>query len=631
MSTSKIVKTKLKKMLQTTWIGRPIRKATWLLLRLSMKQTRVAESIFRKLPYVMLTSLKESETSDQILRYYRTLRMDVRSLPTQPLVSVLVPVYNCPIEYLEDCLNSVIHQLYTNWELCIVDDCSTNPEVIRVLKDFAKKDSRIKVHFHTENQHISATSNACLKLASGDFITLLDHDDRLYPSALAEIVRHINLNPNVEILYSDEQVIDKNGEATVAPLFKPGWSPQLHLRVNYTTHLSTYKTELISSIGGFRKGFEGSQDHELMLRAVRASESKVVHIPLVLYQWRAHEGSTAGTLAAKPYAAQAGEKAVRDHLAEIGRNAEVAWDSKTSHLRIKYELVNPTALVSIILCSKDSFDLVNSCIQSIRTKSTYSNFEIVLIDHQSRDPACLSYFEELQADPELRFKWVRFDEDFNFAKMNNLGARHAQGDFLVLLNNDTEVIEPDWLQELMQLAQFSEIGAVGPKLLYPDNKIQHAGVNLADRSVAMHMFAGMDPDQVTYIHSLNTVRETAAVTGACLCIRKLLYEEIGGLLESYVANGFGDVELCLRLMQHGYQNIFTPHSILYHHESPTRKLTLETFERQYMIQRYGHILMNDPYFNSNLERLNRYQPRHDSLIFQLTNTQFQHYFENPIE
>lgn len=613
-------------------IGRPLRKIAWTLL-LSMRQaTGLMDRLFSNLPYVRRCNATLGLTMGhmgQVINYYRTLKMDLDYTPIKPRISVLVPVYNPPLDYFKQCLQSVVIQTYEDWELCIVDDASTDPAVWEVIREYeAKYPGKVKAGRNEANVHISATSNRCLELAAGEFVALLDHDDRLYPNALAEVVRHINLNNQPEILYSDEQVISAEGDPIAMPFFKPGWSPQLHLRVNYTTHLSVYRRNLLTQIGGFRAGFEGSQDHDLMLRAVEATSKPICHIPLVLYQWRAHSQSTASGLNSKPYAAVAGEKAVADHLKRQGRQAKVSWDAQTEHYRVHYQIPVPQPFVSLVICTKDKPDIIKNCLNSILSESTYSNYEIILVDNGTTDSECLAFFEDLEARQPRPFKRVVFSEAFNFAAMNNVGVSEAKGEFVVLLNNDTVVITPEWLEEMVQLAQLPETGAVGPLLLFENGKVQHAGVSLADRSVAFHICGHLDPDDNHYWNTINTVHETAAVTGACLCIRRSVYNELGGLRENFVANGYGDVEFCIRLMKAGYRNVYTPHARLCHLESPSRKVSFEFFERSFLLKTCGQEIINDPYFNPNFERYIRYQPSIYSMHFQLTEEGFQYLLWN---
>jgi GT2 family glycosyltransferase len=524
-------------------------------------------------------------------------------------------------------------QTYDNWEVCLVDDCSQQPEVTEVIEAFARAHpQRVTWAQNESNGHISLTSNRCLSMASGEFVALLDHDDRLLPNALGEFVRHLNWLGPADIFYSDEQVIDEQGHPVGEPFFKPSWSHQLALRVNYTTHLSFYSKALLDGIGGFRQGFEGSQDHDLLLRALEATTAPVQHIPMVLYQWRAHEQSSAGALANKPYAVAAGVRAVKEHLDRSGFAGEVSWDKATAHYRVQYALRSGTPLVSIVICSKDKPELIGACLDSIFETSTYSNYEIILVDNGTTDATCLKLFDHLQATKGALFRRIPFPYPFNFGAMNNRGVAEARGEFVILLNNDTKVISPDWIQELVQLAQLPRTGAVGAKLLFGNGRIQHAGVALADRMVAFHMCSGMKATDDHYWNTINTVHEVAAVTGACLCIERQKYLGIGGLKEIFVPNGYGDVDFCLRLSSEaGLENLYTPHAELFHYESPTRKISFELFERNYLLAECGQQIIGDRFFNPNYERVTRYTASHYSMQFQLSAAAFQYLLSTPPE
>lgn len=631
----------LKATLRHPVVGRPLRKMTWLLHGALRRSAAGVAKVYERLPYVVSLNHspaarlhKESEALEKVLGYLRTLATDLEYQPLKPKISVLLPVYNTPHAFLRECLLSVASQVYDNWELCIVDDCSTDPGVAVILREFAAQHgAKVKLAFHSVNQHISAASNSCLAMASGDYVALLDHDDRLYPSALGEVVRHINWLSEPDILYSDEESIDAAGEPKDIPFFKPGWSPQLHLRVNYTTHLSVYRRQLLTAIGGFRLGFEGAQDHDLMLRAVWAtSADKIAHIPLVLYQWRAHGGSTAAALESKPYAASAGIRCIEDHLTRVGRAGSVGWEQRTQHYRVEYRLPEPPPLVSIVICTKDRPDLITGCLDSIFLKSTYPNYEIVLVDNQSTDPQCLALFRELESDSSRRTVWLKFEKPFNFAAMNNLGVEHARGTYVILLNNDTVVLEPRWIEELVQLAMLPEVGAVGPKLLYADGRVQHAGLVLADHLVALHMGLGAASDDDHYWNLMNTTHEVAAVTGACLCVAKDTFQSVGGLRPNFVPNGYGDVDFCLRLLNAGFSNVYTPHARLTHFESPTRKVSYESFERHFMTRTHGQLIVNDPYFNPNFLRSGvRPTPTDFNMAFQLSGRGFRYLVSTPRE
>lgn len=554
--------------------------------------------------------IASGEHSRMLLSYYAYLSDHVATYPLQPLISVVMPVYRPDPKFLREALASVAVQTYASWELCIADDDSQDPASSAVLEEFRQRfPDRVRLRLMSDNEGISGASNAALELATGDYVALLDHDDRLYPNALSEVVRHINEvvargSKQPQILYSDERVIGEHGEPLNDPFYKPDWSPLMHLSVNYTTHLSIYDTALLRKIGGFRAGFEGSQDHDLMLRAVEASSAPVEHVPAVLYQWRAHETSTAKSLDAKPHAAIAGVKAVTEACQRRGHPAHVEFEPATGHYRVDFEIPSPRPLVSIVIPTRNGSAMLETCLSSIVSKTTYSPYELVLVDNGSDEIRALELLERLEVTGGA--KVIRDGDYFNFGRLCNVGAAAANGEFIVLLNNDTEVITPTWLEAMVGLAQLPDCGAVGAKLLYEDGHVQHAGVVGLGDVIAGHAGRHRPADDSMYVHLLNTVHEAIAVTAACLCIRKSTYEGVGGLDDRWVPNAYGDVDLGLRLREVGYFNVYTPYACLYHLESPSRKLNIEAFERRYMRRRWGHELLTDPYVNPNLIRSELY-------------------------
>ena len=416
-----------------------------------------------------------------------------------------------------------------------------------------------------------------------------------------EVVRYINLKDQPEVLYSDEKVFRRDFTTPSGPLFKPDWSPFLHLAVNYTTHLSVYRRQLVQDVGGFRAGFEGSQDHDLMLRATAAATKPVVHVPFCLYQWRRHEASTAGDLKAKPYAADAGLKAVKEHCAKELRPAEVTVDRGTGHYRVRFELPNPIPKVSVVIPSKNAYPLIKRCLDSLFDKTTYDNFEVVVVDNGSNDPTCQDLYRSYQGKYGPRFSVLPKDIPFNFAALCNAGVERGTGTVVILLNNDTEVIDEGWMRELASLTTLDPVGAVGAKLLYPDGSVQHAGVTLMDRDIAHHSFKFLPGEAATYLNLLQTRHEVSGVTGACLAVTKANYQKVGGLDEIYLPNGFGDVDFCLKLRREGLVNLYTPDATLIHHESQSRGSNIEVFEKHVLIQRWGDRLILDPYRNLNLQ------------------------------
>jgi len=585
------------------WIGRPSRKLAFLSMKLFYRLYEKSIRLHEALPYVKsLSGRTDKGRLERVARYYQHLSGLIENFPLQPKISVLIPVYKVKIPYFEECLRSVSQQIYKNWEICVVDDCSNMPEITETIIQFQKKHpGKIRTASNSRNLHISLTSNECLKLATGDYIALLDHDDRLYPNSLAEVVRYINLHNEPEILYSDERTITGNGAKRHLAYFKPDWSPFMHLCMNYTTHLSVYKRELIEKIGGFRQGFEGSQDHDLMLRAVENTSKAVVHIPLCLYQWRAHEESTAASISAKPYAAIAGEKAVTEALQRRGRPCKVEYEPETHHYRLRFALRQPNPLVSIIIPSKNGFDLIKTCLESLFQLTTYQNYEVIISDNGSDDSRCLDLYSRMAIEYPTQFKSVVEPSPFNFGRQVNRGVARAQGEYLVILNNDTKVITPGWIEEMLTLAQFEEIGAVGCKLLDQNDQLQHAGVLAAGRTIAVHAGNFLERSHNLYCNVLNTIHEVTAVTGACLMISTAKFLSVGGFDEIYLPNGYGDIELCLKLKEKGYSHLYTPYAELYHYESPSRGLAIEYFERFYLMQRRGQDLLADPYQNLNLQ------------------------------
>lgn len=589
-------------------IARPVRKAASIVvrgLRFLYKGCRhIYERYIRWLDREfpdLLDRAAIQRDGGMVLRYYNQLGPRLSALPYQPLISVLIPVYKVAPVLLSETLASVAGQIYDRWELCIVDDASGMPEIDEIIHAFARAHpNRVKYAKNSSNLHISATSNRALELATGDYVALLDHDDLLLPNALAEMVRFINLENQPEILYSDERLISATGELISDPFYKPDWCPYFHLSVNYTTHLSVYKRDLLRQVGGFRTGYEGSQDHDLMLRAVEATSKPVVHVPFVLYQWRAIPGSTASNIDEKPYAVVNGIKAVSEACMRRGFPAEVTYERATFHYRLKFALPEPLPLVSIMIPSKNFPDLIEKCLASITAKSTYPRFEILVIDNGSTDKRVDTIYSRYNV------RVIKHEAPFNFAVLNNIGARAAQGDYLVLLNNDTEVITPEWIEELLRFAQLPDVGAVGCKLLYPDQRIQHAGALLVDRQIAVHALRGLAHHTRTYLDTANTVHEASAVTAACLMVSKEKYWRVGGLDEVDVPNGFGDVDFCLKLGRAKLSNIYTPYASLYHHESPSRGQNIETYEKIVMLRRWAPELMHDRFLNFHYHRSEAY-------------------------
>jgi O-antigen biosynthesis protein len=563
----------------------------------------LASEQFEDSPEAYARWIERFDTIDDAKR--DALRAQASALSKQPLISILVPTYNSDIALLREMIESVQAQVYSHWELCIADDASPHPEVVATLQEYAERDARIRIARREQNGHISEASNSALALATGEFVALLDHDDILPEHALYQVAAAINAHPDARLFYSDEDKLTPEGQRS-APYFKSDWNPELFLVQNLFSHLGVYETALVRQAGGFRKGFEGSQDHDLALRCIDiAGHGAVHHIAHVLYHWRIVPGSTAGAGTEKPYALTAGIRAVEDHLARAGVRATVGQlASDIGILRVRYAPPSPAPLVSIIIPTRDGVELLRQCIESIFEKNTYPNFEIVVVDNGSVKPETLAYFETLRARPNVRV--IRDDRPFNFSALNNAAAALAQGEFVCLLNNDIEVISPDWLEELVSLAAQPGNGAVGACLWYPNNTLQHGGVVLGLGGVAGHMHYKMRRGTFGYFGRAVAAQNVSVVTAACLVIRKSIYEEVGGLDEQF-AVAFNDVDFCIRVRKAGYRNVWTPHAELYHHESATRgsDMAPEKFQRfqrevRLMENRWGDVLLHDPAYNPNL-------------------------------
>ncbi len=521
-----------------------------------------------------------------------------------PLISVIIPTYETPERWLRLCLDSVLRQSYERWELCVADDCSTAPHVRRVLNEYAAKDNRIRVNFRTSRGHIAGASNTALEMARGELVALLDHDDELSGDALLEVAAALRDKPDLKLIYSDEDKIDVDGQR-FDPYFKPDWNYELLLAQNCISHLGVFDRKLLLEIGGFRAEFSGSQDWDLALRCIeRISAHQIHHIPRVLYHWRAAEGSTAKGVGEKNYALEAALQAVQEHFLRTGTDATAHIMPGSGYLRVLRASPVPEPLVSIIIPTRDRLDLLQACIESVIEKTHYKNYEIVIIDNQSREPKTLEYFEKLSGNKKARV--LKYDAEFNYSKINNFAAKKAKGEYLVLLNNDVEIISSGWLQEMMGHACRPEVGAVGALLLFPNDTIQHAGVVLGVRGVAAHCYSGKPGNWAGQMGRAQIAQEMSAVTAACLLVRKSAYLEVGGLnVDLKIA--FNDIDFCLRLRNAGYKNIWTPHARLYHKESASRgyedtpeKMQRFLTEVDYMKQNWGDILAADPSYNPNL-------------------------------
>ncbi|HQS03899.1 MAG TPA: glycosyltransferase family 2 protein, partial [Halothiobacillus sp.] len=520
-----------------------------------------------------------------------------------PFISIILPVYNPNLEWLSLAIDSVRSQTFENWELCISDDGSTNPEIKVALLQYSNLDDRIRTVFLSTNNHISSSSNAAIKFAHGDWIALLDHDDLLSKDALCLIASAIFQKPDLRLIYSDVDKIDEIGNRS-GHYFKSDWNPDLFLSQNMISHLGVYRTDLVRSVGGFRVGLEGSQDYDLALRCIeQIKPEQIHHIPRVLYHWRMHADSTAHDLNAKPYAIVAGERALNDHFKRIGSQA---WaETVKEGYRVHYPLPAPLPLVSLIIPTRNGLKLLKQCIDSILQKTDYSHYEIIIVDNGSDDSATLRYLRKIVTDPRIRV--IRDDRPFNYSALNNRAVREARGEIIGLINNDIEVITPEWLSEMVSHAVRPEVGAVGARLWYSDDTIQHAGIILGMMGFAGHAHRYLPKGNPGYCGRAALIQSFSAVTGACLVVRKELYELVGGLNEIELQVACNDVDFCLKLREAGYRNIWTPYAELYHHESSSRgfddtpeKVARAEREVAYMWAHWGPLLENDPAYNPNL-------------------------------
>lgn len=524
-----------------------------------------------------------------------------------PLISVVMPAYNSDPEHLYAAVESLIAQSYPHWQLSISDDASDQPESIQALKKIAAMDSRIVVQFQTARSGIAGNTNAALKQCTGQYCAFLDHDDVLATHALYEVAAQIVKQPRLKLIYSDEDKLGEDGERC-DPHFKPDWNPDLLLSQNYICHLLVIRREAIAAAGYCRAGYEGAQDHDLILRvAATLADDEVFHIQKVLYHWRMTAQSTASSAAAKDYSTDSGVAAVADYVESMDAAATVVAGKYPNTYKVKWSLPDKPPKVSIIIPTRDQAGVLSRCVDSLLAVTDYPDYEILLIDNQSVEQETLAYFEKLKVRNNVRI--LSYNKSFNYSAINNFAVNQALGSVVVLLNNDTEVISGDWLGEMVSQAIRPEIGCVGAKLLYTNNMVQHAGVILGIGGVAGHSHKYFDAEDAGYFCRLHLTQNMSAVTAACLAIEKKMYLEVGGLNDVDLKVAFNDVDFCLKVRSMGLRNLWTPYAMLYHHESISRGHE-DTKEKQmrfaqesvFMQQRWGESLMLDPAYNSNLTR-----------------------------
>ena len=520
-----------------------------------------------------------------------------------PLISVAVPAYRTPEKFLAQMIDSLLAQTYGNWELCIANGSPEDSAMKKVLEEYTKKDSRIRVSELTENKGIAGNTNAALEMAQGEFVGLLDHDDLLAPNALYEIVRALDEDRNLDAVYTDEDKVTTELDEHFQPHLKPDFNLDLLRSNNYICHFFVVRRSIVQKVGGFCQEFDGAQDHDFIFRCIETAE-KVGHIPEILYHWRTHKASTADNPASKMYAFDAGKRAIEAHLKRTGTEGIVSHTPDLGFFRVKYP-VQGQPLVSVIIPNKDEKETLKACIDSIREKTEYPNYEIIIVENNSTTDEIFQYYKELSQDSRIRL--LRWKKEFNYSAINNYGVRHANGEYLLFLNNDVTVITPGWIKELLGVCQRPEVGAAGVKLIYPDNTIQHAGCVIGLGGIAGHMFVDMPANRTGYLHKASILQDMSAVTAACMMMKRTAFEEAGGFTEK-LSVAFNDVDLCLKVRKNHKLIVYDPYVQLYHMESKTRgaednKEKVRRFQEeiQYMRCQWIDILKKgDPYYNKNL-------------------------------
>lgn len=525
------------------------------------------------------------------------MKSEIEKFIFQPKISIITPVYNVDEKFLRSAIESVLNQIYSNWELCLVDDASTKDNTKKVLKEYEGKDKRIKIKYLEKNLGISGASNEALKLSTGEYLTFLDNDDELYQNSLFEVVKLLNKDQGLDIIYTDEDKIDQN-DHRVEPYFKPDWSPDLLLSFGYINHLTVYRKTLVDSVGGLRIGFEGSQDYDLLLRTTEKTK-KIGHIPLPLYGWRKVRGSTSMDGLAKKGGQEAALRALEESLKRRNIRGSVSMLELPGLFRIKYDI--PNSLVSILIITHDQPILLKKLIQSIQDKTSYKNYEIIIVDRKSEKKETLGFLKT------LNHKVIRYEKELNIPDVFDVAVKEAKGKFLVFMNDDMEVISSEWLSALLEHAQRKEVGVVGNLLLYPLDKgrnlgglIQHAGVVLGYKGAAGHVFYQKNPSTETYHNLHRVVRNLSAVTGSCIMMRRSVFDEVGGW-DKEIPITYNDIDLCMKVQEKGYLVIYTPFSQVYHREGTTYGNSVNVGDEKKFIEKWSDILLKgDPYYNPNL-------------------------------
>lgn len=533
------------------------------------------------------------------------LRAESARFRYQPTISIITPVYNTDPEWLRACVESVRKQAYPRWELCLCDDGSTDPATRDVLRGLEAVDPRIKVGRLPGNRGIAAATNCALGMATGDLIGLLDHDDELTVDALYEVVKLLQAHPEADLIYSDEDKLDPDGRPS-EPFFKPDWSPDYLRSLMYIGHFAVYRRSLVEDIGGFRSECDGAQDYDLALRVTERTD-RIFHIPRVLYHWRRIAGSSAATVEAKPWALASARRALTDHVARLGLDAEVEEGVAPTSWRVRYRIADDPLVTifiptdgRVVQTARGPRDLLLACVRSVVQRTTYKRYELLIVDNGRLSASARAY---LAGIPHRRVRYS-YTEPFNFAAKVNFAASYVRGEHLVLLNDDIEVIRGEWLSAMLEFSQQPEVGVVGTKLYYPDGRIQHVGVALGIGGGASHVFEGQPHDHPGQMGSTQVIRNYSAVTGACMMTPRRVFKEVGGF-DPIFATDFNDVDYCLRARARGCRVVFTPFAELYHYQGSTfgsRERAVNPRETAALSERWGHVIEADPFYNPNLTR-----------------------------
>lgn len=536
-------------------------------------------------------------------------RQKKRRFTYSPFISVVVPAYRTPGAFLIQMIESLQNQTYTNWELCIANASPEEKEMGEILKKYAGEDSRIKVKELQKNLGIAENTNEAFAMAKGEFLGLLDHDDLLAPQALYRMVEMMNQhlegkeNTLVDVIYSDEDKVTTDLSEYFQPHFKPDFNLDLLRSNNYITHFFVTRTALVRQTGGFRREYDGAQDYDFIFRCVEQAKM-ICHIPEILYHWRTHKASTADNPASKMYAFDAGKRAIEGNLARTGVKGVVSHTKDLGFYQVTYP-VQGNPLVSILIPNKDQKEALKKCLDSVFEKTTYPNYEVIIIENNSQEEETFAYYKELEQRKNV--KVVTWEAGFNYSAINNFGETYASGEYLLFLNNDVEVINPRWMEEMLGNCQRREVGITGAKLYYPDGTIQHAGIIIGIGGIAGHAFLNMPGSRTGYLHKASLQMDLSAVTAACMMMKRSVFKELGGF-EEKLAVAFNDVDLCLRTVQAGYLVVYDPQVELYHYESKSRgtedseeKIRRFQGEIEFMRTRWIKLLKEgDPYYNKNL-------------------------------